>query len=195
MSGSGGRSYAERFAALAAAGHDMHGEATYCASLAPPGGRILDAGCGTGRVAVRLAELGFRCVGVDADESMLEVAREASTEVTWQLLDLVDVATLEGDVDLIVAAGNVIPLLAPGSEGAVIAGLAGRLAADGVLVTGFGLDAAHLPLEEAPFGLAEYDAWCTAAGLELVARHSTWAAAPYPGAGGYAVTVLRRAEP
>jgi SAM-dependent methyltransferase len=192
MSGSGGRSYAERFAALAAAGHDMHGEATYCASLAPPGGRILDAGCGTGRVAVRLAELGFRCVGVDADESMLAVAREASDAVIWQLLDLVDVAMLDGGFDLIVAAGNVIPLLAPGSEGAVIAGLASQLAADGVLITGFGLDAAHLPLDEAPFGLAKYDGWCEAADLELLTRHSTWAADPYVDGAGYAVSLHKR---
>ena len=41
-------------------------------------------------------------------------------------------------------------------------------------MAGFGLDAAHLPLQAAPFGLAEYDAWCAAAGLTLVQRFAGW---------------------
>jgi SAM-dependent methyltransferase len=189
----GARTYAEGFAALAAAGNDMHGEASFCATIAPAGSRVLDAGCGTGRVAIRLAELGYECVGVDSDASMLAVARAASDAVSWQLLDLVDVHGLTEKFDLIVAAGNVIPLLAPGTEATVMAGLAERLTADGVLVTGFGLDAAHLPLPEAPFGLADYDAWCAAAGLERVARYSTWAADPFDDS-GYAVSVHRCAK-
>jgi SAM-dependent methyltransferase len=194
--GDGGQQYADRFDALAADGRAMHGEAAFCAELVPGGGRVLDAGCGTGRVAIRLAELGFGCVGVDADPSMLAAARRASATVEWQLLDLVDVASLHGSrFDLIVAAGNVIPLLAPGTEEAVIDGLASRLAPDGVLVTGFGLDPAHLPLAEAPFGLGEYDAWCEDAGLELVERFSTWDRETYVDGCGYAVSVHRRARP
>ena len=57
--GTSGVDYAARFAKLAASGADMHGEATYCAAVAWPGARFLDAGCGTGRVAIRLAEQGF----------------------------------------------------------------------------------------------------------------------------------------
>lgn len=37
--------------------------------------RILDAGCGTGRLAAALASAGARVVGLDADEGMLAVAR------------------------------------------------------------------------------------------------------------------------
>ena len=47
-------SYAERFRRLAASGADVHGEAAFAASLVPAPARVLDAGCGTGRVAVRL---------------------------------------------------------------------------------------------------------------------------------------------
>ncbi|HVT64036.1 MAG TPA: class I SAM-dependent methyltransferase [Mycobacteriales bacterium] len=188
--GDHGEAYAARFAALAAAGQDMHGEATLCATLVPPGSRILDAGCGTGRVAIRLAELGYDCIGVDSDVSMLSVAQRASTDVEWRHLDLVDVGTLDSDFDLVVAAGNVIPLLAEGTEAAVVTGLSGRLAPDGLMVAGFGLDAAHLPLDEAPFGLDEYDAWCTAAGLELRERFATWSAEPFVDeGGGYAVSI------
>ena len=76
--GQAGPSYAARFAAMAAAGQDMHGEAAFCARLLTPPARVLDAGCGTGRVAIRLAALGFDCVGVDLDSSMLAEARSAA---------------------------------------------------------------------------------------------------------------------
>jgi SAM-dependent methyltransferase len=194
---SSGSRYAERFAALAAAGNDVHGEASLCASLLPIGARVLDAGCGTGRVAIRLAELGYDCVGIDSDHSMLATAQAASTDVRWLLADLANINTsneIGHDFDLVVAAGNVMPLLAPDTEADVIAGLAERLKPGGLLVAGFGLDAAHLPLDEPPFGLAEYDAWCTSAGLELEQRFATWSATDYDG-GGYAVSIHRRSLP
>ncbi len=192
--GASGRDYAERFARLADSGRDMHGEAAFCAGLLEPGARVLDAGCGTGRVALRLDQLGFDCTGVDLDESMLDVARGLAPDLQWLHADLAELdRSLDGLFDLVVAAGNVIPLVAAGSEPAVIGQLAARLAPHGVLVTGFGLDAAHLPLAQAPFGLGEYDGWCTAAGLVLVQRFATWAADPFAG-GGYAVSVHARAS-
>jgi SAM-dependent methyltransferase len=47
----GAAGYARRFAELAASGVDPHGEAAMCAELVPPGSRVLDAGCGTGRAS------------------------------------------------------------------------------------------------------------------------------------------------
>jgi SAM-dependent methyltransferase len=191
--GADGVEYAARFERLAATGADVHGEATLCASLVPPGSRVLDAGCGTGRVAVRLARLGYRCVGVDADASMLAQARSASADVRWLLADLADLDVtapeLTAGFDLVVAAGNVIPLLAEGSEARVLANLSAALRPGGLLVAGFGLDAAHLPLTFAPVDLPMYDAWCAAAGLELERRLATWDGEPYGGDGGYAVSV------
>jgi SAM-dependent methyltransferase len=187
-----GAEYAAQFDALAATGVDPHGEASLCARLAAPGSRILDAGCGTGRVAVRLAELGYRCVGLDSDEAMLAHARTLSTAVEWVLADLSEPVDLEAAFDLVVAAGNVFPLVAPGTEAAVLRAVSGYLAPGGLLLAGFGLDAAHLPLPAAPFGLAEYDEWCAAAGLVLEQRLSTWDGAAWDG-GGYAVSIHRRA--
>lgn len=190
-----GARYAARFADLADAGVDVHGEARLCASLVPPGSRILDAGCGTGRVAIRLAELGHSCVGVDLDASMLAQARRAAPGIRWVLADLAELDLpalgIPDPFDLVVAAGNVVPLVQPGTEPAVLARLAASLRDGGLLVAGFGLDPAHLPLSFAPVDLAGYDRWCSAAGLVLEHRYATWEGNAYDG-GGYAVSVHRR---
>lgn len=192
--GTSGEDYAARFAALARGGKDVHGEARFCAALVPAGARVLDAGCGTGRVMIRLAELGYDCVGVDLDASMLAVARKEAPGLPWLQADLAEfepaVLGIPADFDLVVAAGNIFPLLAAGTEAAVVRRLASALRPGGVLVAGFGLDAAHLPVPPG-ITLPEYDAGCAAAGLTLVDRFATWDADPYEG-GGYAVSVHRR---
>lgn len=192
--GEAGEEYARRFARLAESGHDIHGEATFCAALLPPAARVLDAGCGTGRIAIRLAELGHHCTGVDIDSSMLAVARREAPAQEWLLGDLarLDALDLTPGFDLALAAGNVVPLLAPGTEPAVIRHLAAALRPGGLLVTGMGLDAAHLPLPEPPLTLAQFDHWCTEAGLTLRERYATWSGDPYREDCGYAVSVHSR---
>lgn len=189
-----GDAYAEHFARLAESGHDVHGEATFCAGLVAPPARVLDAGCGTGRVAIRLAELGYDTVGVDLDPQMLEVARRHAPGLAWVHGDL---AALPEDVrtrppyDLVVLAGNVIPLLAPGTLAATLGSLVEVLAPEGLLVTGFGLDRAHLPPGCPVTTLEEYDGRADAAGLARTHRFGTWDAEPFDPAGGYAVSVHR----
>lgn len=192
--GQAGEKYARRFARLAESGHDIHGEAAFCAALLKPAARILDAGCGTGRVAIRLAELGHHCTGVDVDHSMLAVARREAPALEWLHGDLahLDALGLKPGFDLVLAAGNVIPLLASGTEPAVTRQLAAVLRPGGLLVTGMGLDAAHLPLPKPPVTLTEFDHWCTQAGLILCRRYATWDGDPYPQGGGYAVSVHSR---
>lgn len=41
----------------------------------PTPGRLIDLGCGTGRLLVHFARRGFECLGVDLSETMLEEAR------------------------------------------------------------------------------------------------------------------------
>jgi len=193
--GTSGTEYAARFAKLAASGADMHGEATFCAALASPGARVLDAGCGTGRVAIRLAEQGFPVVGLDVDDSMLAVAREQAPGLRWVLGDLTDTSGLlvgEHPFDLVVLAGNVVPLVAEGALPDVVRSLVSVLGPEGLLVAGFGLDAAHLPRGCPVTSLEEYDAALAAHGLGVTDRFASWDAQPFEDGAGYAVTVARR---
>lgn len=191
-----GEAYAARLAARAATGASMHGEADRVeAVLGGVRGRVLDAGCGTGRVAVELARRGHEVVGADLDPSMLAVARREEPHVTWVEADLahLDDVDLGDPFDLVVCAGNVVPLLAGGTEPAAITAMAAALRPGGALLCGFGLDAAHLPLDHAPVTLEQYDRWCADAGLVLADRYATWEGAPFDD-GGYHVSVDRRPQ-
>jgi SAM-dependent methyltransferase len=183
--------YAARFRAMAASGDDVHGEATFVTGLVDLPSRVLDAGCGTGRVAIRLAELGYDVVGVDLDASMLFQAREGAPDLDWRVGDL---ATLDtGQLfDVVLVAGNTIPLLEPGTLGSAATSLAAQLDEGGRLVCGFGLDAAHLPGDCPVTSLADVETAFEAAGLQRVDRFSTWDRAPYDENAGYVVTVDRR---
>jgi SAM-dependent methyltransferase len=185
-----GEAYEARFTALAHAGQDVHGEATLVASFA--GRSVLDAGCGTGRVAIELARRGFEVVGIDLDPDMLTVARRKAPELTWYHGDIAtfDFTTPEPPLqrccfDTIVMAGNVMIFLAPGSEAAVVANLARHLAPVGTLVAGFQLIPAGLTL-------VAYDTCARQAGLVLAERWATWDRQPWNPASDYAVSVHRR---
>lgn len=195
--GDEGEAYAARLAARAATGDHMHGEADRVEALAAPPARVLDAGCGTGRVGIELRHRGYEVVGVDLDASMLATAARVEPRMQWVQADLaeLDDHDLGGRAfDVVVCAGNVVPLLAEDTEARAIAAMSRRLTPDGVLVCGFGLDVAHLPLDHVPVTLADYDRWCVDAGLVLVDRYATWEGAPFEG-GGYHVSIHRRPDP
>jgi SAM-dependent methyltransferase len=176
--------YDEQWTERAAAGHDVHGEAALVDGLlGRPGAAVLDAGCGTGRVAIELARRGYRTTGIDVDADLLARARAKAPALEW--LDG-DLARLPPDVGpgpfaAAVLAGNVMIFVARGTEGAVLAHLAARLAPKGLQVAGFQLTGR--------LSLAEYDDHAGAAGLALVARWSTWDRAPFTGLEEYAVSV------
>jgi SAM-dependent methyltransferase len=183
-----GDDYDARWVRLAESGQNVHGEADLVDVLlgGSGGSRVLDAGCGTGRVAIELNRRGHSVVGVDADPEMLDAARDKDSGVSWILADLADLAAPSlKTFDLVLLAGNVMIFLAPETEGRVVHELTDRLAPGGLLVAGFSLRPGRLQLEE-------YDRLADAAGLEPVARWATWGRDPYDG-GDYAVSVHRRA--
>lgn len=149
-------------------------------SLLGGSGRILDAGCGTGRVAVELARRGFAVAGVDIDDEMISGARGKAPDLAWHQLDLATF-DLRETFDAVVMAGNVLLFTAPGTEAAVVARCAAHLSSGGALVAGF-------QLRGGGYGLDRYDADCTAAGLSLSERYSTWERGAWSG-GDYAVSV------
>ena len=67
-------------------------------------GAALDAACGTGRHARRLAELGHHVTGVDASPAMLEKARAALPQATFRGGDLSALPLEPASVDLVVCA-------------------------------------------------------------------------------------------
>jgi ubiquinone/menaquinone biosynthesis C-methylase UbiE len=69
-----------------------------------PVGRAVDAGCGTGRHAARLAERGWDVVGVDATHEMLEVARTKTPAARFEQGDLLDLPLADDAVDLALCA-------------------------------------------------------------------------------------------
>jgi SAM-dependent methyltransferase len=174
-----GAEYDRRFEQLASAGHDVHGEATLVASLGVHS--VLDAGCGTGRVAIELARRGIDVVGVDLDAAMLEAARAKAPALRWVEGDLA-VVDLGRTFEAVVLAGNVMIFLRTGTEGAVVANMARHLRPGGLLVCGFSLRPGGLDLPS-------LDRMCASVGLVLQHRWATWDREPFAAGGDYAVSV------
>lgn len=184
-----GDAYDRRFQQLEAAGADVHGEAAFVASFTPSS--VLDAGCGTGRVAIELARRGIDVVGVDIDGAMLEAARRKAPEISWVRADL-STFSLGRRFDLVVMAGNVLLFVAPGTEAQVVGRACAHLVPGGRLVAGFSLGplAGGITLAEG-VTLADYDEMAAAAGLALESRFATWGREPFAPGGDYAVSVHR----
>ena len=175
-----GEDYDARWERLEAEGHNTHGEADLVDEFLTGSGRVLDAGCGTGRLAIELDKRGYKVAGVDIDSKMISGARAKAPELAWHQLDLATF-DLEASFDAVVMAGNVLLFTAPGTEAAVVERCAAHLSSGSALIAGF-------QLRPGGYGLDQYDAGCAAAGLTFSERYSTWEKDPWNG-GDYAVSV------
>lgn len=179
--------YIERFRGLAADGFDLAGEARLVDAMLARGSRVLDAGCGPGRVGAELFARGHDVVGVDVDPELIAAAEQDHPGPRWLVADLatLDLAALgePEPFDAIVMAGNVLAFVAPDSERAVFARLAAHLRPGGFLVTGLGADRGYAN------EVLEADA--AAAGLSVDLRLATWDVRPWSPDSDFTVTVLR----
>ncbi len=176
--------YVDRFRTMAAEGEDLGGEARLIDAMLPPRSRVLDAGCGPGRVGAVLHERGHTVVGVDADPVLIEAAEADHPGPRWLVADLaeLDLADEEPFAGAVLA-GNVMVFLAPDSEVDVLRRVAAHVQPDGFVVTGFHVDR-ELSLDGFDRAVAE-------AGLALEHRFATWDLRAWHDGADFAVTVLR----
>jgi 2-polyprenyl-3-methyl-5-hydroxy-6-metoxy-1,4-benzoquinol methylase len=179
--------YVERFRRMAADGADLAGEARLVDAMVPRGARILDAGCGPGRVGGHLHRCGHEVVGVDVDPVLIAAAQQDHPGPRWLVGDLsvLDLAA-QGEpepFDAVVVAGNVLGFVAPDTERDVVRRLAAHLGPDGFLVIGLGTDRGY------PVVAMDRDA--TQAGMVLEHRFATWDVRPWRADAEFAVSVYR----
>ncbi|MBS9532515.1 class I SAM-dependent methyltransferase [Mycobacterium sp. M1] len=181
--------YIERFRAKALAGEDLAGEARMVDAMVPRGARILDAGCGPGRLGGYLSRAGHDVVGVDVDPELIAAAEEDHPGPRWLVGDLAELDLPARGVaekfDVIVSAGNVMGFLAPSTRPLVIERLRAHVADDGRVVIGFG----------AAFGYdyGEFFTHVEAAGLAPDLLLSTWDLRPFTAESDFLVAILRPA--
>lgn len=176
--------YAGRFRKLAASGQDIDGEARLVDALADRGARILDAGCGAGRMAAYLAAQGHHVLGVDIDPLLIEAGAGQYPGLPLQVLDLREVSPALGEFDLVASAGNVMVFLEPGSEREVLRALASVLRPRGRAVFGFATDRAYTH--------DQLDEDAASVGWTHEARWATWQMDPYvPDESDWAVSLYR----
>lgn len=169
------KNYAERWRRIAESGQDIYGEARLIDAMAERGARILDAGCGTGRIGGWLSERGHTVVGVDLDPYLIEVAQADHPDATWHAMDLgeMDLRQPYGDrirFDLVVMAGNVMAFVAEDARCTVLERIADHMYPDSRFVCGFGAGRGY--------SFDEFLSDAEAAGLTLDLRLGTWDVTP-----------------
>lgn len=176
--------YIERFRTMAREGADLVGEARLVDAMVGRRSRILDAGCGPGRLGGYLHSVGHDVVGVDVDPKLIAAAAQDHPGPRWLVQDLAEL-DLDGTFDAIVCAGNVLVFVAEGTETTVLRGFRKHLKPEGFAIVGFHTDRGLTP--------DQLDAYAEDAGLRTDLRLATWDVKPWHDGADFAVSILRPA--
>jgi len=181
--------YIRRWKDLAAQGMDLLGEARLVDAMLGRSSRVLDAGCGQGRIGGHLSSVGHDVVGVDVDPVLIAEAEKMHPAARWLVGDLAELdlpaAGVPEHFDAIVCAGNVMTFLAPSTRGAVLRRLRAHVADDGRAAIGFGADRGY------PFD--EFLSDAQEAGWAPDLLLSTWDLRPFSPDATFLVAILRPA--
>ncbi|WP_170182269.1 class I SAM-dependent methyltransferase [Blastococcus colisei] len=181
--------YIQRFKDLAAQGMDLAGEARLVDAMLTRGARVLDAGCGTGRVSGFLVDAGHEIVGVDGDPALIAEAQQQHPGGRWLVGDLAEL-DLPGQgiaepFDAIVCAGNVMTFLAPSTRREVLRRMRAHLLPEGRAAIGFGAGRGY--------EFDEFLADARAVGWEPDLLLATWDLRPFTPDADFLVAILRPA--
>lgn len=176
--------YARRWKVLAAQGKDIYGEARTADAMLERGSKVLDAGCGTGRIGGYLAKQGHNVVGMDIDPILIDYTREEHPDVQWEVGDLSNDEVPESDFDLAISAGNVMGFLEQeGREGA-LRNIFNALAPGGRFIVGFG--------EGRGWTFDEFLALVEKVGFRVEFKYSSWELNVFNQNSTFLVAVLAR---
>ncbi len=180
--------YIQRFRDMEAEGKDLGGEARFVDAMVARNSRILDAGCGPGRVGAFLHACGHDVVGVDVDPVLIAAAEEDHPGPEWLVGDLAGLDLASRGVgerfDVIIAAGNVMAFLAPSTRRLVLSRLRAHLADEGRLVVGFGVGR--------DYEFSDFRSDVSSAELNIELELSTWDLRPFISESDFLVAVMSK---
>jgi SAM-dependent methyltransferase len=101
---------AESYAKMVRAGEPWEGSMLAAFAGLVPAGRILDAGCGPGRVTARLHSLGLPAFGVDLSSGMIEIARRDHPDLEFVVGSMIELDLTDGELAGILSWWSIVHL-------------------------------------------------------------------------------------
>ena len=176
--------YAQRWRNFVQQGKDIDGEARLIDALSARHSRILDAGCGTGRLGGYLAKRGHIVFGVDIDPVIIGYAQQDFPEATWVVGDLSADPIEFRDIDIAVSAGNVMGFLAVDGRRPALENIFRTLRPGGRFVVGFGRGRG--------WEFDDFLTMCHEVGFQPQHQFASWDLEPFTEQSGFLVAVLQK---